>query len=210
MFIRPCFARPSFARLAVAGACAALVAGCATTANAPLTHPTAQVGAYRESIELQGKLSVTYQKDGQPQPTSGNFTWTQRPGNIDVAIFSPLGQTVATINVTPQSATLTQADRAPRTEKDIDTLTAHTLGWTLPVSGLRDWLQGYATDASGQRFAASPAKDSVVTQDGWRLRFVSWQDGPGGVPMPRRIDAERSATASAGELAIHIVIVSAG
>lgn len=201
--------RLSFARLAFAGACAALVAGCATTANAPLTNPTAQVGAYRESIELQGKLSVTYQKDGQPQPTSGNFSWTQRPGNIDVAIFSPLGQTVATINVTPQAATLTQSDRAPRTEKDIDTLTAHTLGWTLPVSGLRDWLQGYATAADGQRFAASPTKDTVVTKDGWRLRFVSWQDGPGGVPMPRRIDAARSATASAGELEIHIVIVSA-
>jgi hypothetical protein len=57
-----------------------------------------------------------------------------------------------------------QAGRAPRTASDIDTLTAQqALGWSLPVSGLRDWLQGYATGASGKRFAASPANNSVFT-----------------------------------------------
>jgi outer membrane biogenesis lipoprotein LolB len=98
---------------------------------------------------------------------------------IDVSLFDPLGQTVAEISVTPESATLTQANRAPRTAKDIDTLTRQALGWSLPVAGLRDWLQGYAVDADGKRFAASPANNSVFTSDGWRLRFVDWQDGPG-------------------------------
>lgn len=197
-------------RLVLGAACAAVLAGCATP-SAPLTHPTAQVGAYRDTIDLSGKLSVNYQKDGQPQSITGNFTWNQRPGNIDVALMSPLGQTVATINVTPTTATLTQSGRAPRTEKDIDTLTAQTLGWTLPVAGLRDWLQGHATDAAGKHFAASPANNTVTTKDGWRLRFVEWQDSPGAaLPMPRRIDAERSATADSGDLAIRIIVAPAG
>jgi outer membrane lipoprotein LolB len=93
---------------------------------------------------------------------------------------------------------------------DIDSLTARTLGWSLPVSGLRDWLQGYALDASGKRFTASPAHNTVFTRDGWRLRFVSWQDESAAHPAPRRIDAERSATPTSDELAIRIVIDPAG
>jgi outer membrane lipoprotein LolB len=200
----------ALSRFVLAAACAAgfssMLAGCATTSNVPLANPTAQVGAYRDTIDLNGRLAVNYLKDGQPQPINGNFTWAQRPGRIDVALFSPLGQTVAEITVTPEAATLKQSGREPRVEKDIDTLTAKSLGWTLPVSGLRDWLQGYAVDASGKRFAASPAHDSVVTNDGWRLRFVEWQNGPGGAPMPRRIDAERSTTAVGDALTIHIII----
>jgi outer membrane lipoprotein LolB len=198
-----------FFRFASAAACAAVLAGCATTSNVPLTHPTAQVAAYRDTIDLEGKLSANYEKDGQPQSITVNFTWIQRPGNIDVSLFSPLGQTVAMVNVTPNAATLTQSGREPRVEKDIDTLTAKALGWTLPVSGLRDWLQGYAVDAGGKRFAASPVKDTVVTSDGWRLHFVEWQNGPGGAPMPRRIDVARTAT-TGGELAIRIIVAPAG
>ena len=196
----------SLSRFVSAVAFAAALAGCATTSNVPLANPTAQVGAYRDTIDLEGKLSANYEKDGQPQSITVNFTWLQRPGKIDVSLFTPLGQTVALVNVTPTAATLTQSGRAPLVEKDIDTLTAKTLGWTLPVSGLRDWLQGYAVDASGKRFIASPAHDSVVTNDGWRLRFVEWQNGPGGAPMPRRIDAERSTTAVGDALTIHIII----
>ena len=184
-------------------AIAAVLAGCATT-GAPLS--TSTVGAYRDSIDLSGRLSVNYQRDGKPESVTGNFNWIQRPGRIDVSLASPLGQTIASITVTPDLATLTQTDRTPRVAKDIDTLSAQALGWSLPVSGLRDWLQGYATDAAGKRFAASPANNSVYTKDGWRLRFVSWQDDKAAQPMPRRIDAERDATATSDELAIRIVI----
>jgi len=159
---------------------------------------------------LAGKLSVNYIKDGKQESLSGSFTWDQAPGRIDVSLASPLGQTIATIAVTPQGATLTQANRPPRTAADIDGLTQQTLGWTLPVSGLRDWLQGYALDAEGKRFAASPANNSVVTKDGWRLRFVSWQDETSAQPIPRRIDAERSAAGDIQDLAIRIVVNPAG
>lgn len=183
-------------------ALAAVLAGCATTVH----PPGVTAGAYRDTIELSGRLQVKYQKDNQPGFVAGNFEWSQQPGSIDVTLASPTGQTMATIKVTPEQATLTQANAAPRTAKDIDTLSAQALGWSLPVSGLRDWLQGYATDASGKRFAASPAQNEVFTADGWRLRFVSWQDAQAGTAIPRVIRAERSATATTEELAIDIVI----
>ncbi|MGZ5202493.1 MAG: outer membrane lipoprotein LolB [Telluria sp.] len=188
-------------------AIAAALTGCATT-TANLSH--APVAGYRDSIDLSGHLAVRYQKDGQPQNLNGAFTWTQRPGRVDVSLVSPLGQTLATISVTPQQATLTQAGQPPVVAEDIDRLTARTLGWSLPVSGLREWLQGHAIDTSGKPFTASPANNSVVTKDGWRLRFVAWQDESSAHPVPRRIDAERSATATSDELALRIVIDPAG
>lgn len=191
-----------FVRLLPALLLTAVLAGCATT-GAGLPNANVPVAAYRDAIELSGKLAVSYQKDGQPQGLSGPFTWSQHPGNIDVELFGPLRQTVALIKVTPQAATLTLSDGKPRTAKDIDTLTAQALGWPLPVSGLRDWLQGHAVDAQGKAFTASPANNHVVTQDGWRLRFVDWQAG-GATPMPHQIEAGRNA--GGDELTIRILI----
>jgi outer membrane lipoprotein LolB len=196
-----------FLTAAVAAGALAL-AGCATTGG-HVANPSAQVGAYRDTIELSGRLSVNYMKDGQVQPLSGKFEWSQKPGRIDVSLMSPLGQTLAEISVTPQAATLTQGKSPPRTAADIDTLTAQSLGWPLPVSGLRDWMQGYATDAQGKRFIASPARNSVVTKDGWRLTFASWQDQPAGAtgaPAPQRIDVARGAAANGDALDIHVIL----
>jgi len=155
-------------------------------------------------------LNVVYQKDDRPESATVNFNWQQTAQRTDVTLYSPVGSTLATIAVTPQQAVLTQSGKAPRSAPDVDTLSAQMLGWSLPVSGLRDWLQGYAVGADGKRFVASPANDSVTTKDGWRLRYVSWQDAadntPGALPQPRRIDAERNASAQADAVSLRIVL----
>lgn len=168
------------------------------------------VAPYRDQVELTGRLNVVYQKDDKPESATVNFNWQQTAQRTDVTLYSPVGSTLATIAVTPQQAVLTQSGKAPRSAPDVDTLSAQMLGWSLPVSGLRDWLQGYAVGADGKRFAASPANDSVTTKDGWRLRYVSWQDAsdntPGALPQPRRIDAERNASAQADAVSLRIVL----
>jgi outer membrane lipoprotein LolB len=192
-------------KLLAAGLCAALLAGCASTPLSPSPpHSLQLVEGYRTTFDAAGRLSVNYQKDGNPESLTGKFTWAQKPGRIYVSLSTPMS-TIATISVTPDAATLMQADKEPRVAKDLDTLTAQTLGWSLPVSGLRDWLQGYATGADGKRFIATPANNTVTTADGWRLRFVSWQDERAVHPAPKRIDAERSAIGG-DALAIRIVI----
>jgi len=182
--------------------------GCATPTTSHLS--SAPVGAYRDTIDLNGKINVVYQKsEGGREGVSGQFSWIQRPGRIEVSLFTPTGQTAAEISVTPESATLTQAGREPRTASDIDALTQQALGYALPVAGLRDWLQGYAVDAQGKRFVASPANNNVLTRDGWQLRFTEWQDkpGPNGAPLPKLIRAERGATGNGGDLSIGITIL---
>lgn len=177
---------------------------------APSAH---SVAPYREQIELAGRLNVVYQKNDKPESATVNFTWQQSPARTDVGLFSPVGSTLATLAVTPQEAVLEQSGKAPRSAPDVDTLTAQMLGWALPVSGLRDWLQGYATGEDGKRFVASPQHDSVTTKDGWRLRYVSWQDGAadaagavGATPQPRRIDAERNTSAQVDAVSLRIVL----
>ena len=192
--------------------CLALSA-CSTLPSpfASSTAPSSQgVAPYREQVELTGRLNVVYQKDDKPESATVNFNWQQTAARTDVTLYTPVGSTLATITVTPQQAVLTQSGKPPRSAPDVDTLSAQLLGWSLPVSGLRDWLQGYAVGADGKRFVASPANDSVTTRDGWRLRYVSWQDAqentPGALPQPRRIDAERNTSAQSDAVSLRIVL----
>ena len=138
---------PAMKKLILSLAAAAVLAGCASTPTGPIPP----LPAYRETAEINGKISVNYRKNGSAESLSGRFTWQQQPGKIDVELTSPLGQTVARIQVTPTEATLMQSDQVPRSAASIDALTAQALGWQLPVGGMKDWMQGYATDAQGQR-----------------------------------------------------------
>ena len=117
--------------------------------------------------------------------------------------------TIALIDVSPQGASLTQAGQPVRHAPDVDALTAQTLGWPLPVSGLREWLQGIAQTASGQRFVATPQQSEVVTRDGWQIRYANWQpdDTPPPQARPKRIDLARN-TQQAGDVSIRIAIDS--
>ncbi|MES2739485.1 MAG: outer membrane lipoprotein LolB [Pseudomonadota bacterium] len=192
-------------KLLLCAALCAMLAACATTA--PTASPAGRtVAPYSDSVQLSGRLSVNYQKDGKSESLSGKFTWRQSAERTDVSLASPLGQTIATISVTPGEASLTRSGQPPRVAPDIDTLSAQSLGWSLPVSGLRDWLQGYARQADGARFVATPEHDSVTTADGWRLRFVSWQEGAPATPRPKRIDAERNGQEQADQIALRIVL----
>ncbi len=191
-----------------AGLCAALLGGCASVAPGAGGN-SASISPYRPNFDTAGRLSVNYKHNGTPESLSGKFTWAQTPSRLDVTLSSPMA-TIATITVTPTSATLVQADKAPRVAPDLDALSREALGWALPVSGLRDWLQGYATAADGSRFVASSSASTVTTRDGWRLRFVSWQNDAAGRPSPKRIDAERDGAAGAEELAIRIVLDGQG
>ncbi|MGS0741125.1 lipoprotein insertase outer membrane protein LolB [Glaciimonas sp. GG7] len=189
------------------------ISGCSTL-SAPSTPNIAAVSSprqYHQSIDLSGRLSVRYEQNGKEQAVHGSFTWSQTSDHTVVTVLSPLGQTLATIDITPQQSTLHQAGQPLRTAADVDLLTAQALGWPLPIAGLRDWLQGFGSDASGKPFNVSPASDNsttnVTTADQWRIQYVSWQTGSQD-SYPKRIDLTRN-TEQAGQVAIRIVVDSA-
>lgn len=181
--------------------------GCASLEPAGVESvQTISARPYLEQVSLDGRLSVRYQDNGREEALHGNFSWLQTPERINLTLFSPLGQTLAVIEVNRLGATLTQAGQSARSASDVDALVADTLGWPLPVAGLRNWLQGFAIDSAGKDFVASPQANEVQTRDGWLIRYASWQEGrPSDTAMPRRIDLQRS-TVQAGLVSIRIVI----
>ena len=192
-------------RIAALAAVPVFLAGCASLAPPPEPAPSPsilQARSYHNSIELGGRISVRYQGEHQEEALHGNFTWNQTPDRTTVTLLSPLGQTVAIIETSAQGASLIQGGQPARTASDVDELTSDTLGWPLPVAGLRYWLQGFAVDSSGRRVMASSVEPDVLTRDGWRIRYPAWEDG-----HPKRIDLARN-TEQAGEVSIRIVIDS--
>lgn len=187
----------------------ALLAGCADLPQAGQAS-AGTAPAYRESISLAGRISVQYEQNNAPQSLHGSFIWKQAPHAIDLEMLSPLGQTVATISVKPGIATLVQSGRAPQVAPDVDELAAQALGWPLPISGMRQWLQGTGTDTAGRAFTAKPGEDyaGFSTRDGWRVVYTNWQaDSASGESRPKRIDMTRD-TEQAGKVAIRIVVDS--
>lgn len=186
-----------------------LLGGCAALQpqSVPKVQDTAESPArtYQQAINLSGRLSVRYEGRSGEEALHGKFEWSQDADRTVVTLFSPLGQAVARIEMSPAGATLVQGGQPARSAENVDALTAETLGWPLPVGGLRAWLQGFAVDASGKRFSANPRMHTVTTQDGWRIAYPAWTED-GSMPLrPRRIDLARW-TREAGNVAMRIVI----
>lgn len=205
--IRRCMTKhaPTLALALLLGGCASLQPPSGTGVSTE-ARPAAS-RQYADTVNLSGRLSVRFQRDGKEEALHGSFMWAQDATRTNVTLLSPLGQTIAVIDVTPDGATLMQGGQPARSAADVDGLVAETLGWPLPVSGMRDWLQGFAIDAAGNRFIASTQAADVSTRDGWRIHYASWQDDaqPGLQNWPRRIDLERR-TMQAGDVSIRIVI----
>ena len=193
-----------------------MLAGCAALVPtiSPATPPAAKAGALArqpiDAIDLAGRLSVRYQKDGRNEALHGSFTWTQRPDATVVSLLSPLGQTLAVITIkptiAPTSATIEQSGLAMRAAPDPNTLVADALGWPLPIAGLRDWLQGFTVDARGSLQTVTVNDTATMrTADGWTLQYAAWDTTDTASPHPKRIDLTRQTT-EAGEVAIRLVI----
>jgi outer membrane lipoprotein LolB len=160
--------------------------------------------SYQQQLQLSGRIQVQYQQNDKPQSLPGSFEWLQDKDSTDITLISPLGQTIATISQNAAGANLQQANQPLRSAANLDSLLNETLGWPLPVSGLRDWLQGYILTPDGKHQMLAAQENLNLEADGWRIRYVSWQEQDGQV-HPKRIDLQRY-TSEAGEVSMRIII----
>lgn len=160
---------------------------------------------YYPQIDLSGRLSVQYQRISKPQAIHINFNWSQTSQQTMITLTSPTGQTLAKLQIDAQGAQLKQADKPTQFASDADQLMSTTLGWPLPVAGLRDWLQGFMDDK--HQVALSPAKltnDTYLIIDGWNLTYPAW-DVENHIERPKQLLLQRQ-TEQAGLVKIRIVI----
>lgn len=153
-------------------------------------------GETARTENYSGRFAANYVRYGRNEGVQGSFRWQEQGRNVRLDLVSPLGQTLAVITSTPSGATLDLPNEAPRNAPEVDSLMEQSLGFALPVSGLRDWIHGRPT-AGAPANATRDVKGRLdtLTQNGWTVRYVDWQEPPQGTAVttarPRRIDLAR-------------------
>jgi len=124
----------------------ALLAGCAQPALRP--DPTASF--------WQGRLALRV--DIQPvQSLSASFELQGSAARGSLLLLGPLGQAVARLDWQPGRASLSDSNGVRRFDS-IDDLLTQSLGTTLPVSALFEWLAGREAVAPGWQADLSELK----------------------------------------------------
>ncbi|WP_414445660.1 lipoprotein insertase outer membrane protein LolB [Burkholderia sp. 22PA0106] len=176
---------PAFRHAAAVLATGALLAGCATQPAGPAatgstTSPTADAITTQAAHAYTGRFAVRYDdRLGKEQNAYGNFNWQETGNVITLELRSPLGQTLAVVRSSPQRASLEMPGRAPRFAGDVGQLMQDTLGFALPLDGLRYWMlpqPAPGSPADVQREDATRLKQ--IRQDGWTIDYLAYADAP--------------------------------
>jgi outer membrane lipoprotein LolB len=160
-----------------------LAAIVALTGCASLSPPTAPVDPDAQSrhqrkledisaFSLSGRMAVQTEKRG----FSGSLRWRHTEDGDHFALYSPLGTQVADINANKDGVTLTTNDRKTYKADNAETLLQQTMGWSLPLTGLSDWIIGRPT-SSAYEVISRDAQGRLVRlkQDGWDIEYPTYQ-----------------------------------
>jgi outer membrane lipoprotein LolB len=131
----------------------ALLAGCASPPRtAGPTDPVTGPWSGRLALQVEDQASKSFS-------ASFELKGTARSGEL--ALFSPLGGTLAVLAWQPGVATLNSNGQARQFES-VDSLVVHVTGSAIPVAALFDWLRGIDTPVPGWRADLSQLADGRV------------------------------------------------
>ena len=150
-----------------------VMAGCALLQPAALDRSM-------DGRTIEGRLSVRYKTlaTDKEESLSGRFVWTSSGEDLELSLLDPLGQTVALIRSGATRSSITFRDGRVVDGATPESVTEQTLGWAVPLHGLRYWLEGETDRASD----VTTLSDGRLRQDNWSIRFS------GDEPLPKRID----------------------
>lgn len=179
-----------FAR-ALAMAAVIGLAGCAMTPD-----PAAE-RAYT------GRFSAIATQADRRETVSGRFSVEVRGERQRIDLSTPIGTTVARIDVGPDGARASGPGVPETRGPDADALAEQLLGWRLPVSGLADWIEGRPVPGRPARVERDGARPVLIEQDGWTVRLAEPFEATG---RPRRIELERAASPIAPGVVLRLVV----
>jgi outer membrane lipoprotein LolB len=168
---------------------AAMLPGCATVpAPATQTEPESysrhlqRLTSIRE-FSLYGRMAVQTERRG----VSGSLRWEHAEESDRLAMFSPLGTQVAEIISGSDGVTLTTSDQKTYAAEGAETLMQQTMGWSLPMTGLTDWVLGRpAPGAYDQAGWDAQGRLTGMRQDGWQIEYPAYLTVDG-IDMPGKI-----------------------
>ena len=117
--------------------------------------------------------------------------WRQDGDAYRIRLIAPLGQGTVELAGGPAGVSLRTTEGETFTAADPDTLMLDTLGWRVPVAGLRHWMVGRAAPGTGiqRRRVDDDGLLRELSQAGWRIRYASYTTAAG-LPLPRRLELE--------------------
>ena len=185
-------------RRAVLACCALALSGCA---GLPPVAPA--------TVVHSGRFSLQTRSGEHKDSATGRFSLAVRADSMTLNLETPLGTTLARIDSGADGATLraTGDDGHVREVRgpDAEALAESALGWTLPLSGLSDWIDG--RPAPGR--PARVSEDDGVTQieqSGWTIRVLERIDANDAASPPRRLNFERPESDRAPGLTLRLVL----
>jgi outer membrane lipoprotein LolB len=168
------------------GAARAVAAGMfAIALTACNTLPPGALDRTVQGQTIEGRMSVRYKDlaSNKEDASSGRFVWTTSGDELELSLLDPLGQTVALIHSNKERSSIVFRDGRKVNGATPEALTEQTLGWTVPLRGLRYWLAGQP-DRDG---SVTRLDDGRIRQDNWTIRFQR-DDGAAADALPKRID----------------------
>jgi len=159
----------------------AMLGGCVSLPSAP--KPAARPAQFEDApFALNGRVSIKHLEIRQ----SAGVHWTHQAHSDEILLLNPLGQTAARVYRDDGNATLDEGGRHYQ-DADAQSLMEQVLGWHLPLDGLHHWVLGMADPGSpAQIERADNGQISMLRQDGWEVRYLSYADANLG-SMPKRM-----------------------
>lgn len=170
---------------------AAALAGCAAT---PAAMPDRLYTGRFSAIATQGD---------RRESVSGRFSVEVRGDRRRVDLATPVGTTVARIEIGPEGASASGPGMQEARGSDADALAEELLGWRLPVSGLSDWIDGRPVPSRPARVERDGGRPVLIEQDGWTVRIAETFAGS---DRPRLIVLERTASPLAPGVVLRLVV----
>lgn len=153
-------------------------------------------------------MAVTHHDPGQAarrEGFGGRFALQVGAQALALDLLSPLGSTIARFETDDREARLLVPDNgAVRIERgpDAQALAQRVLGWSLPVAGMADWIEG--RPAPQRPFERLPAIEGAerFEQDGWSVIVEAATPERSG----RRLQIERAGRDGTPDVALRIVL----
>ena len=153
------------------GGCAALAPE-NNVARTIVTQPVpGMADAKAADFGLIGRVSVK----GGKESFSGGVQWHHRERGDEILLLSPLGQTLAQIQRTPDGVFLTTSEGENYYAADVENLTEQVLGWRLPLMGLQYWVQSMSSPATAAAVDMNiDGQVMAIRQDGWTIDYLAY------------------------------------
>jgi len=139
----------------------------ANTITHSTPHPTSNPPL--KNFQAQGKVAFTQGKRGG----NASIFWKQQGNQYNIRLVGALGAGSLEIHGQPGFVGLNQSNGERYTATDPEQLIKKVLGWDIPVSPLRFWLQGQMVPGTKSDHVQYDSKGQLLTlnQLGWQIAY---------------------------------------